>query len=269
MSTLNIYTSQGEQVGDNAGPDSARIEDFFFDGVRLYLDTSGDPELTMFFRARESEAGRAEQYYAVYETETSTSLFERFERDLRQEVEEIQEMILETSSEDAQLVSLLTEDIAVPGTEEQHGAISSILAERKPLRLRVPTENAALGLVRQYVASPAERFAIGDDTETESMNDCDFVIEPGGDGGIEPLGDSVTLFEEQLRRTTANAARPRASQVDPGADETTENRLESLRDELLAVGVGVVLVMGVLVGLLNGAAVIGLELPGLEWLIVV
>lgn len=269
MSTLEIYTSQGKRIGDESGRSNGRIEDFFFDGVRLYLDTGRDPELTVFFRARESEAGRAEQYYAVYQTDTSTSLFERFERDLRQEVEEAQEMILETGSEDAQLVSMLTEDITVPGTDDQHGAISSILAERKPLRLQVPTEKAAFGLLRQYVASPAEQFAIGDDTDTESMRDCDLAIEPGAEDGMEPLGDSVDLFEEQLRRTTANAARPRASRADPEASEPVDDRLESIGREVAAVAVGVALGVGVLVVLLNGAAVIGLEVPGIEWLIFV
>lgn len=269
MSTLHIYNSQGERLDEDAPTASSRIEDFFFDGVRLYLNMSDDPELILFFRARESEASRAEQYYAEYQTETSTGLFERFERDLRAEIEETREMIFQTTSDDAQLISVLTADPEVPGTDDQHGAISSLLAERTPLRVRVQTEAAAFGLLRQYVGSPAEQFAIVDDTTTESVTQCDLAIEPGGDTALEPLGESATRFEEQRRRTTANAARPRATEQTTTDSETDDDRLETIGKEVAAVLVGVLLTGVLLIALLNGAAVIGIELPSTEWLIFV
>jgi hypothetical protein len=269
MTTLHIYTSQGDRLDDGPAPDSGRVEDFFFDGVRLYLDMSGDPEVVLFFRARDSEASRAEQYYAIYQTDTSTGLFERLERDLRAAVEDEQEMVLETESDDTQLVSLLTTDTAVPGTDDQHGAISSLLAEQTHLQLRVKTEAAAFGLFRRYVGSPAEKFAIVDDTTAESVADCDVAIEPGGDTDLEPLGESADRFEEQLRRTTANAARPRTTEPVETTEPTDRESLETIGKEVLAVFVGILLAALLLVALLNGVAVIGLEFPGTEWLIFV
>lgn len=269
MSTLHIYNSQGERLGEDTTAANSRIEDFFFDGVRLYLDMSDDPELILFFRARESEASRAEQYYAEYHSETTTGLFERFERDLRAEIEETRGMIFQTTSDDAQLISVLTTDPDVPGTDDQHGAISSLLAERTPLQVRVQSEAAAFGLLRQYVGSPAEQFAIVDDTTTESVSQCDLAIEPGGETELEPLGESATRFEEQLRRTTANAARPRATEQTTTISETDDDRLETVGKEVAAVLVGVLLTGILLITLLNGAAVIGIELPSTDWLIFV
>lgn len=269
MTTLHIYSSQGERLGDGPAPDSGRIEDFFFDGVRLYLDMSDKPEVVLFFRARESEANRAEQYYAVYQADTSTGLFERFERDLRAEIEDEQEMILETTSDDAQLVSLLTAEPEVPGTADQHGAISSLLAEQIPLRVQVITESAAFGLLRRYIGSPTEEFAIVDDTTTESVTNCGLAIEPGGDTDLEPLGESADRFEEQLRRTTANAARPRTTEPVEATDNADRAPLETVGKEVLAISIGVLITIVLLVALLNGFAVIGLDFPGTDWLIFV
>lgn len=269
MTTLHIYTSQGERLGDGPAPESGRVEDFFFDGVRLYLDMSDDPEVVLFFRARDSEASRAEQYYAIYQADTSTGLFERLERDLRAEIEDEREMVLETASDDTQLVPLLTADTEIPGTDDQHGAISSLLAEQTRLRLRVKTEAAAFGLFRRYVGSPAEKFAIVDDTTTESVADCDLAIEPGGDTELEPLGESADRFEEQLRRTTANAARPRTTEPVETTEQTDRESLETIGKEVVTVVVGILLAVILLVVLLNGVAVIGLEFPGTEWLIFV
>jgi hypothetical protein len=267
MTTLHIYNSQGERLGDGPASNSGRVEDFFFDGVRLYLDMSDEPEIVLFFRARDSEASRAEQYYAIYQTDTSTGLFERLERDLRAEIEDEREMLLETESDDTQLVSLLTAETAVPGTDDQHGAISSLLAEQTPLRLRVTTESAAFGLLRRYIGSPTEEFAIVDDTTTDSVTDCGLAIEPGGDTELEPLGESADQFEEQLRRTTANAARPRTTEPVETIEETDRVPLETIGKEVLAVSLGILLTTVLLVALLNGAAVIGLEFPGTDWLI--
>lgn len=269
MTTLYIYNSQGERLGNGPAPDSGRIEDFFFDGVRLYLDMTDEPEVVLFFRARDSEASRAEQYYAVYQTDTSTGLFERLERDLRAEIEDEREMVLETASEDAQLISLLTAETEVPGTADQHGAISSLLAEQTPIRLQVATESAAVGLLRRYIGSPAEEFAIVDDTTTESVANCELAIEPGGESDLAPLGESVDRFEEQLRRTTANAARPRTTDPGETVEDSDRTPIETVGKEVLAVCLGILLTIVLLIALLNGVAVIGLELPGTDWLIFV
>ena len=269
MNTLHIYTSEGDPLGDGPAAAGDRVAEYFFDGVRLYLVTGGEPELIVFFRARESEASRAEQYYAVYQPDTITGLFEQFAGDLRTAVEDDHGLLLATESDDTQVVAALTADQPVPGSDDQHSALSSLLAEQQQLRFAVQDERAALAVIKQYASSPAERFAIADDTTTDSLASCDLAVEPGGDSPLDPLGDTVELFDEQRRRTTANAARPRATSPAATDPDDRRDRLETIGKEVAAVVVGVVLFGLLLTLAINGAAMIGIELPGLDWVIFV
>jgi hypothetical protein len=261
MSTLTIYNSQGDQLDGGPADASQRIEQFFFDGVRLYLDTRDQLELTVFFRARESDAGRAEQYYAVYETETATGLFRGFERALRAEVEDERDMILQTDSSDAPLVSLFSTDQPIPGSDREHGAISSLLSEGNSLQLGAGSPSLALGLIQRYVSSPAQELAIVDDVTVDSAATWDFVVESSADSELEPLGATVDDFEDRLQRTTANAERPRATGGAATDSTDTKDQAESLGKNALAIGVGIVVAVITAIVMLNVAALVGLEFP--------
>lgn len=261
MSTLTIYNSQGEQLGGGPADASQRIEEFFFDGVRLYLQTGDQLELTVFFRARESDAGRAEQYYAVYQSDNATGLFRGFERALRTEIENERDMMIQTDSSDAELVSLLTTDQPVPGSESEHGAISSLLTEGKSLQLGVGSPSLALGLVQRYMSSPAEEFAIVDDVTVDSAGRWDFVVESGADSDLEPLSSTKDAFDEKLQRTTANAERPRATGGAATDSDNSKDQAELLGKNLVAIGVGIAVAAITAVILLNIAALVGFEFP--------
>jgi hypothetical protein len=267
MSTLTIYDSQGNPVGDSGAQQNQQIEEFFFDGVKLLIDTSDGYELTLFFRARESETGRAEQYYAVYETEKSTGLFERFEQKLRQEVEETHGMILETATDDTPLPALLTTEPPLPETEKEQSTISLMLSEGKQLTLGVDSPKAAFALVRHYFGSQADRIVILDDISTDTMLAYDFAIEYGSYSGIESIGEGTDAFNEHLRRTTANSARPRATSTGIDGGTGYANRVKSIGKESLAVAFGAVLMAALLVLAANGAAIAGLDVPVVEQLI--
>lgn len=269
MSTLTIYTSQGDQLDGGPADTSQRIEQFFFDGVRLYIDTRDQIELTVFFRARESDAGRAEQYYAVYQTENATGLFRGFERALRTEIEGERDMVLQTDSDDAQFVSLFTSDQPTPGSEAEHGAISSLLSEGRPLRLGVGSPSLAVGLIQHYLSSPAQELAIVDDTSVDAAASWDFVVEPGADSDLEPVGDTVEAFDEKLQRTTANAERPRATGGAATDSTDAADQAETIGRNLLAIGVGIVVAAVAAVVLLNVAALVGLEFPAFSPIIFV
>lgn len=263
MSTIELYDSQGNTLDGGTGEHSQRIEDFFFDGVRLFVDTSNGYEVTLFFRARESEAGRAEQYYAVFASEKSTGLFERFDQALRHEVETNHEMILETSTDDAPFIPLLTAETSMPAVDDKQSSISSMLADGQQLTLGVPDPESAFALVKHYISSPAHRFAIVDSIDDEMMLEYDLTVEHGPYSDVEALGDTTEAFEERLRRTTANALRPRATNEDANGSDELRDRAGEIGKEALAIGLGFVLMAGVVLILLNGAAVIGVGLSGI------
>ena len=102
MSDLEIYDSEGERVLSDTRGYSDRIADFFFGGVRLYIERKSRStiELIAFFRARESEASRAEQYYAVYQADNHRDIFDNFSTELKTKVEDEEGMLLQTTSED-------------------------------------------------------------------------------------------------------------------------------------------------------------------------
>lgn len=269
MSSITIYDSQGDQLDGGPTDTSQRIEQFFFDGVRLYLDTRDQLELTVFFRARESDAGRAEQYYAVYESENATGLFRGFERALRTEIEDERDMILQTDSSDAKLVSLCTTDQPVPGSEREHGTISSLLSEGTSLRLGAGSSSLALGLIQRYISSPAQELAIVDNVSVDSAVNWDFVVESSADSELEPLGDTVGDFQERLQRTTANAERSRATDGAATSSTDAKDQAEFLGKNVLAIAVGIAVSVVVAIVLLNVVALVGLVFPAFEPIIFV
>lgn len=261
MTEITIYDSQGVPVDDDNTEQNQQIEEFFFDGVKILVDTTDGYELTLFFRARDSEAGRAEQYYAVYQTDKSTGLFERFERSLQEQVEEVHGMILEMDADDAQLVPLLSSKPPLPDTDTKQNTISSMLIDGTQLTIGVETPKAALGLIRHYIASPADQIAVVNSIDDEMMIEYDFVIESGAYSGIEPVGDTEEAFGEYLRRTSANSARPRASNATSVSTRSYADQAKTIGVNVTAVAVGVVVMAGALVLLANLAAVAGSGIP--------
>ena len=266
MATLQLYTSQGERVGKGPSDKSDRVENFFFDGIRLHLDTTDEIELSVFFRARESESGRAEQYYAVYTAEQLTGLFGRFKRRLQREVEDELGMIIDTSSDDAQLVSYLDAEPGVPGTTEEQNAISSLLTDGVQLKLGVDNAGSAFSLVKKYVGMPTTTMAIVDEVGAVAADDIDVLIELGAYEGVEPLEDAVDAFDEQLRRTTAITSRPRATEAANDGVRNRASRALGIGKEILAVIAGVVIAVVITILMLHAVEVVGIEITGAEQL---
>lgn len=241
MTELKVYNSQGKQFGTDQPDVSSRIENFFFGGVRLYVETGPEVELVAFFRARESKASRAEQYYAVYQTDTTTQLFEKFTAALREEMENKHGMMLQTTSEDVQLFAGLATEYSAPGSHTEHDRISSLLAEGKQLKFGVSSNNDALGLLRKYLDGSTRSIAIAEDASNDALNDCDLVIELGSDESFEPLGDTGKMLVAKKRQQSAGSSRPRKTTV-----TTPESRL----DKIKRIGMPVLIAGGVFVAVL-------------------
>lgn len=262
MAELQIYDSQGERYDTSNGVEqSTRIQNFFFGGVRVYLDIGSPSELIVFFRARESKSGRAEQYYAVYRTDELRKLFDRFKADLRQRVEEEFGMTLQTTSDDVELFTKLdSTQKPVPGTTRDHQIIESSLQRGDRLRFGVSTGEEALGLFLKYIQGDATEVAIGESTAIDDLETCDLVIEVGSYDGLEPLGETTEIFEARRGTTgshggsSSRSERPRATAANDEAG--TASSVPVVRYGILA---GVLLVSIVVVGLLlvNVAAMMG------------
>lgn len=247
MTELEIYNSQGKRFDTEQPEVSSRIENFFFGGVRLYVETGSEIELIAFFRARESKASRAEQYYAVYRTNTTTQLFDKFTAALREKMEDEHGMMLQTTSEDVQLFAGLATEYAAPGSHTEHDRIASLLSEGKRLRFGVSSNDDALGLLRKYLDGAAGSIAIAEDASNEELNDCELVIELGSEERFEPLGDTEEMLAAKKRKQTTGSSRPRKTTV-----TTEESRLDKAKrlgmPILIAIGVFVaVLVLGMII----------------------
>ncbi|MFA9416382.1 hypothetical protein [Natrinema sp. HArc-T2] len=215
MTELTIYDSHGNPYGESGrGRPDERIENFFFGGVKLYLKRGSQTELVVFFRARESNVGRAEQFYAVYRTRQTSNLFEQFKSDLRHRVETEHGMSLETSSDDVAVYSALGEGhSSVPGSEFNHELISSLLRSGNRLRFGVSSPRKALALCSKFLQGSAQRVAIADNTDIDELANCDLAVEVGSHRGLEPLGDTQRLMDEQRRRMEGKLVNEKVSTI--------------------------------------------------------
>lgn len=215
MTELTIYDSHGNPYGESGrGRPDERIENFFFGGVKLYLERGSQTELVVFFRARESNVGRSEQFYAVYKTRQTSNLFDQFKSDLRHRVENEYGMSLETSSDDVAVYSALgTGSSSVPGTDFNHELISSLLRSGNRLRFGVSSPKKALALCSKYLQESAQRVAIADSTDIDELANCDLAVEIGNHRGLEPLGDTQRLLDEQRRSMEGKLVNEKVSTI--------------------------------------------------------
>lgn len=234
MAELKIYDSQGERVGSDNHEYSERIENFFFGGVRLYIETQtrSQAELVVFFRARESEASRAEQYYAVYRTDTLQNIFDKFTAELRNRIENEHGMLLQTTSEDVEVFNALAHDQATPGTLTDHDNISPLLSERKQVEIGVSSNTAAVGLLQKYLNNPCKSIAISDDISITELGKCDMLIELGSDEEFEPLGETKDQFAEKSRQTTISSSELQDLSEDNSQEDNYLNKVVQITREV-------------------------------------
>lgn len=231
MSDITLYDSEGQPL-DQSRQENESIRDYFFNGVRFAADISGyQAELICFFRARESSAGRAEQYYAIY----SADNLDNFEDDLRRQIEKYG-LNLDTSTEDAGVFELVLGDSAravFPGTQEQLSDLKNLYApdqsemsthasgpqgavDHSPQNVSVdtqdiPTEQITLGVGTYQQAVGAvkklrselgiESFVIADNVTSGDLQNYELVVQKGNYTGMEFIGNTQTAVNTlQSRR---------------------------------------------------------------------
>lgn len=197
MGRLTVYDSEGNEYGQTRrGHSNERISDFFFAGVKVAIDVSGRPELIVFFRARESNTGRSEQFYAVYEENSTNKLFDNFTSDLERWVRQ-QEMTLVTDMDDVEVYRKLTDPASdLPGNETKHTILKHILQRGESARVGVTDVTGALAMFRHYLEErSADRIAIADESGGSTLDKYELVVETGRYRGIDPLGDTKQQFQ--------------------------------------------------------------------------
>jgi hypothetical protein len=271
MPEVRIYDSQGQPVGERGGQVNERIRDFFFDGVRFTFDSSGGRiEIVCFLRARESEASRSEQYYAVFETRNRHA--GNFGEAVKERVEDDLGLILETSTEDTTIFELLRAgeqpshplpdndlddilDVVGNGEDDLLGIDESAQPSLggDPAKLGAGSYRDAFGLCREVISRrPTNaRYAIADNAASSRLQHFDVVIEHGSYAGIELFEETDEVIEEMRER------RRRRHQSAPIGQEDSSSGLD-----LKLIGSGAVFIIGIiLLGTFGLCMVVQLNIP--------
>lgn len=204
MSSITIYDSEGHKYenGEQTVETNERIKQFFFAQLRLAVKSDRSPQLVCFFRARLSQTGRSEQFYATFEGRNQDTLFEDFRRNLERTLDDWG-MVLDTSNSDTYVFNNLSSTPGrIPGDEFDHEVISSLLNRGEKLQFAVKNENAALSLLKKYARETNRKWiSIGERGRVEGLEEHHIVFNPDGRSGLQPLGktdDKVQTERQNL-----------------------------------------------------------------------
>jgi len=212
VSDLVVYDSEGYGIGEHSGQHSERIQKFFFDGVRLTLDASGPvTEMVVFFRARESETSRSEQYYALYRGDPA-----EFNQVLTRRVEQEYDMSIVTTTEDTDTYTLFdTGAIGTPPDTRTLDRAAALLASDgrpqsapdgvTPRRSTVDQVQVGTGIyeaasqvVRYFLENGyTDTLAIAENVDSPHLEEYDLVVEKGSHDGIQLLGGTAAALEQR------------------------------------------------------------------------
>jgi len=257
MATLQIYDSQGQPIHGEAGGENQQVKDFFFDGVRLAVDANRN-EMFCFFRARDNETARSEQYYAKYSYQTRSEMGNIFDA-VKSRIEGEYGMILDTENNDTRFFELLgsSNSGSVPNNSSDLDDVMTLLSEYQSARIGVGSYDEAYGLFGKLSRNAdVNKVAVSDNATGRSLSAYDLVIEKGDYFGVELLGDTEEKVESLRERRRA------ALESEHETDDDTDP-ISGLMGAALFVGVGVGIVLAVLYGSCLGLnmALVG-DLPG-------
>lgn len=207
MSTLTVYDTRGNRYADGAATDESdeSIKDLFYGGVRFAIETSPRLQITVFFRAKESENARSEQFYARFETRSENQYLSELLNALERTIEDDWGYHIDNSSDEMNLYRVLRDgQYEVPGSEVEHDVISDLIEQRKQPRVGVADEDNAIGLLNVFV-SDYTSAAVTDSIQSNSISKYDLVVVPGEGSGVTPLGDTAdewTDAQESARESS-------------------------------------------------------------------
>jgi len=265
MAELRIFDSQGERIDDDGqGQYDERIEDFFFDGVRFALDMRLSNEAVVFFRARETETSRSEQYYAVYKFRSQDEL-QHLGDDIKRVIEDEWGMFLDTSQDDTDVFELLVGDrseerrgIDCPGSFEDRDDLTELVGKGTPISVGVGSYRDACGVFNEFITEESvNQIVIADDTSGSRLDGYDVAVEVGPYTGLEPMGDTEGALD-RLREQRRQRLQP-----DDVGSSTPDGPVGYLLDLPTVALAGLAVVALLLLGGIGavGACTVGVDVP--------
>jgi hypothetical protein len=232
--SVKIYDSKGREYGadDEQGRANERISEFFFAGVRVAVDLTSTPEVVAFFRANESDHGRAEQFYAVYRAEAPQSLFATFVDELDEEAERVG-LSIDTTPADMGVFELLrsTRSADLDDVEDAR-VVRHLLDGGRRVRFGVSSEERAVSLLKGFLGTnTARRGAIGDEAEADALSSYDVVFEPGSYGDLTPVGETEDHVEDAREEMKARLVDEKVNEV-KSAVRTLREETDATDDEI-------------------------------------
>lgn len=257
MPEIAIYDSQGTPVKEGQRGTNERIRDFFFDGIRLSMDTTGNTvEIVCFFRARETEASRSEQYYAVFNAQNIGDA-SRFGEVVESRVEDELGLLLDTSTDDTAIFELLRSNGSPsnPLSWTEVDEILTLIDTGTRATIGTPTYREAIGVLQEFVQKRKRgRYAIAENADSSHLSDYDLVVEKGSYDGVEILGETREKLEERKRRKQQE----RQESIEQNTSHSRGNLLRAAAVVFIVVGgiavlATVLCIMNVSVPILGGS----------------
>lgn len=214
--SVKIYDSKGREygTGDEPGRTNERISEFFFAGVRVAVDLTSTPEVVAFFRANESDHGRAEQFYAVYRAEAPQSLFATFVDELRDEAGRVGLSIDTTPADMGVFERLRSTRSADLDDVEDARVVRHLLDGGRRVRFGVPSEERSVSLLKGFLGEKvARRGAVCDEAEAEALSSYDVVFEPGSYDDMTPIGETEDHIEEAREELKARLVDDKVNEI--------------------------------------------------------
>ena len=203
MADITIYDSQGRLFGEGKpGPDADLISSAFRARLRVMVEWNTSVRMIVFFRAREFESGRAEQFFAVYRSSQSRDIQGGFLRALKRKVEDELGLTLVTDSTDVKhLRGLNPDNVSSTGSRSDfdQSVIETLLREGHSLRYGISDINSAMELFHHLFPEYTNSIVIAEDTSSSEWESSNMRLEVGGSHrGLKPLGATKEL-DQQVR----------------------------------------------------------------------
>lgn len=219
MVDITVYNSEGEEItpSGEGGRVDQQVKELSLGSVRVFAKRSaGNTEMTFFFRARETQAGRAEMFYARMDmNRVRPSKVEEF----TSYVEDDLGLILANSERDSIYGKLFKDQTGVPKFKQQdyyRWAVNNT----GQLTLGAGNMRAAIGAIQEYSGNYNE-LAIVKGGVPDVLDGTAFVVRVGETPGnsVEPIGSTSRSIQQEIERRERRRRRQRQG----GAGGSTTN----------------------------------------------
>jgi len=195
MATLTVYDAEGNEYtpdGETTGRNE-RIKKLNLASVRFAIEPQ-ERRVTGYFRAKETQTARAEQYYAEFTARNASDSIGDFTNALRTRLDEWGYILDESADEMAVFQRLENPNRATtPGSKNDRTILRDLATNRQLTNVGVGSPDAAVGLLSELVDTHSVAIT---SAEATSLSAFDVAITVGRYSGIEPLGETETRWDQ-------------------------------------------------------------------------